>query len=314
MPYVPKKKASKVKKNKAILRADHDHIRVAAVQYKQRKVRSFEEFATYVEYFIRVVAEYETDFVLFPEAFPMQLMTMFEKKISAREAIEGVAEYTDRFKQMMLKFAAFYHINIVAGSIATKINDEIHKVSHVFLRDGKIHHQGKVHPTPDERDAYQLGGATDVNVIHTDRAPIGVLISYDIEFPELARHLVEQGALIIFVPYCADQRLNYLRVRYCAQARAVEDQCYVVMAGNVGNLPDVSNMNVQYGQSCILTPCDFPFAREGIAAETTANVETIVFADLNIKTLLAARESGSVLNLKDRRRDLYAIKWHMPAK
>src|SRR3546814_9242984 len=58
-----------------------------------------------------------------------------------------------------------------------------------------------------------------------------------------------------------------MRVRYCAQARAVENQCFVVMSGNVGNLPGVENMDVQYAQSCILTPCDFPFARDGIAAE-----------------------------------------------
>ncbi len=115
---------------------------------------------------------------------------------------------------------------------------------------------------------------------------------------------------ILFIPFCTDQRSGYLRIRYCAQARAVENQCYVVIAGNVGNLPDVNNMDVQYSQSCILTPCDFIFSNDGIAADTTPNVETIAFADLNIKTLLVARNTGSVLNLKDRRSDLYTIEWH----
>ncbi len=312
MPHLSKKKSHPSKSKH--FRVDKDHVRIAAVQYKQRKLTSFEEFAMYIEYFVRVVSEYQADFVLFPEAFPMQLMTMENKPISAEKAIAGVTVYTERFKQLMAEFAVKYQINIIGGSIASKLNDGIQKVCYVFLRDGSIHSQGKVHPTPDERQLYHLEGASQVNCIKTDCGLIGVLISYDIEFPELARHLVDQGAHIIFVPYCTDQSSSYLRIRYCAQARAVEDQCFVVISGNVGNLPDVHNMDVQYSQSCIFTPCDFPFARDGIAADTTPNVETIVVADVNIKTLNIARSQGSVMNLNDRRHDLYQFEWHGPKK
>ena len=148
-----------------------------------------------------------------------------------------------------------------------------------------------------------------LNAIETDCGPIGVLICYDAEFPELARHLADQGAHILFVPFCTDERQSYLRVRYCCQARAVENQFYVVMSGNVGNLPGGSNMDIQYAQSCILTPCDFPFARDGVAADTTPNVEMVAFADLHPATLRMARNSGTVQNLRDRRHDLYSIKW-----
>jgi predicted amidohydrolase len=56
-----------------------------------------------------------------------------------------------------------------------------------------------------------------IDVIQTDIGPIGVLICYDSEFPELARRLVDEGARIIFVPFCTDNRQGYLRVRYCAR-------------------------------------------------------------------------------------------------
>ena len=82
------------------------------------------------------------------------------------------------------------------------------------------------------------------------------------------------------------------------------------MAGNVGNLPRVANMDIQYAQSCILSPCDFPFARDGIAADTTPNVEMVAFADLRIESLRMARNAGTVKNLKDRRHDLYRVQWH----
>ncbi len=291
---------------------DPDHARVASVQYKLRQINSFEEFETQIEYFIRVVAEYNTDFLLFPESFTMQLLSIHKKPLPPEEAIAELATYTERYQEMMVKFAMQYNINIIGGSTATKQGDEIQNVSYVFLRDGSVYAQGKIHPTPDERQVWHMKGASRVDKIMTDCGPIGVLICYDSEFPELSRHLIEQGIYILFIPFCTDQRTGYLRVRYCAQARAVENQCYVVIAGNVGNLPGVKNMNVQYAQSCILTPCDFPFARDGIAADTTPNVETIAVADLNIRTLIAARNTGSVINLKDRRKDLYSLKWHDP--
>jgi len=139
------------------------------------------------------------------------------------------------------------------------------------------------------------------------------LICYDSEFPELSRRLVDQGAQILFVPFLTDNRQAYCRVKYCCQARAIENQFYVAMAGNVGNLPRVNNVDIQYAQSCILTPCDYGFARDGIAADTAPNVEMVAIADLRIDTLLEARQSGAVRNLKDRRHDLYSVQWHKKA-
>jgi hypothetical protein len=82
------------------------------------------------------------------------------------------------------------------------------------------------------------------------------------------------------------------------------------MAGTVGNLPKVENLDIQYAQSCILTPSDFPFARDGVAADTTPNVEMVSLADLDMGKLAEARSEGTVQNLKDRRYELYSVKWH----
>ena len=186
---------------------------------------------------------------------------------------------------------------------------DIHNVGYIFLRDGSVHSQEKLHPTPDERYWWNIQGGEEIEAIPTDCGPIGVMICYDSEFPELARRLVDQGARILFVPFATDTRQGYLRVRYCCQARAIENQCYVVTAGNIGNLPNVENMDIQYAQSAILTPCDFPFARDGVAAEASENVEMVCVADLDLSSLNWARAHGSVRNLKDRRFDLYRTIW-----
>jgi predicted amidohydrolase/ribosomal protein S18 acetylase RimI-like enzyme len=287
-----------------------DTVRVGTVQFMQRKVSSFEEFIEVVAYFVDVVADYSGDFVVFPELFTLQLLSIDDQELTPAEAIESLTKYTPRFKEAMRDLALRYNINIIGGSHPTRVESgRVENISYVFLRDGTVHEQPKIHPTPNEDYWWNIEGGNSLNAINTDCGPIGVLICYDSEFPELARHLTDQGIQILFVPFCTDERQSYLRVRYCCQARAVENQIYVVMSGNVGNLPKVTNMDIQYAQSCILTPCDFPFARDGIAADTTPNVETVAIADLRPETLITARNNGTVRNLRDRRHDLYRIEW-----
>lgn len=289
-------------------------VRVATVQFMMRKIESIDQFEEQVEYWIDVAADYESDFVVFPELFTLELLSIEEKKLQPVEAIEKISAYTPRFRKFMEKMAVSYNINIIGGSHPTKVRNrdgssEIRNIAYVFLRDGSVHEQEKLHPTPSERRWWDIKGGYGASVINTDCGPIGVMICYDSEFPEMSRHLVNQGALMLFVPFCTDERRGYLRVRYCCQARAVENQCYVITSGVVGNLPNVENMDVHYAESAILTPSDFPFSRDGVAADTAPNTETIAIADLNLDALLTARQSGAVQNLRDRRFDLYRVDW-----
>lgn len=287
-----------------------ESVRVAAVQWAMRGIDSIEAFERQVEYWVDAAAGYEADFLLFPELFTMQLLSMTGQRLDPAEAMARTSAYTARFCELMAGLAVSRKVNVIGGSHPTRVaGGDIRNVAHVFLRDGTVHAREKLHPTPSERECWGISGGADVDVIMTDRGPIGVMICYDSEFPELARHLVDQGALLLFVPYCTDDRRGHLRVRYCCQARAVENQCHVVTAGVTGNLPNVLNMDIHYAQSAILTPCDFAFARDGIAAEATANAEAMIIADLSLADLLASRQTGSVRNLADRRADLYRVDW-----
>nr|HMM67579.1 carbon-nitrogen hydrolase family protein [Dokdonella sp.] len=250
------------------------------------------------------------DFVVFPELITLQLLSIENSPLPPVDAIRRLTEYTARVKELFSDLAVRYNINIIGGSHPTvTVSGALRNICYVCLRDGSVHEQEKIHPTPNERTWWGIKGGSHAAAIQTDCGPIGVMICYDAEFPEIARHLVDQGALILFVPFCTDERQSYLRVRYCAQSRAVENQCYVVLSGNVGNLPGVNNFDIQYAQSCILTPCDFPFARDGVAADSTPNTEMVLFADLRLEDLARARNNGTVQNLKDRRHDLYQQRW-----
>jgi predicted amidohydrolase/predicted N-acetyltransferase YhbS len=289
---------------------DVESVRLATVQLQARAVKDFAEFVRNVEYFVDVAADYRSDFVVFPELFTMTLLSFEPEGLSPMEAIDRMTDHRAPIVAELSRMALRYNINIIGGSHPTRTEDgTVQNVAYVCLRDGSVHAQEKIHPTPNEAYWWKIKGGSSVDVIQTDVGPIGVLICYDSEFPELARRLVDEGARIIFVPFCTDNRQGYMRVRYCAQARAIENQCFVVLSGNVGNLPGVDNMDVQYAQSCILTPCDFPFARDGIAAEASENIETLTIADVNLADLTWARAEGTVRNLADRRFDLYHVDW-----
>lgn len=294
--------------------AQRQTLRVAAVQYQQRQLASTEEFFAQVTHFVRVAADYRADFVVFPEFLALQTLSMHQPMLSPDAAVAALTALTPRFIDTMRSLAVQHHVNIVGGAHPVRRADgAVRNVAHVFLRDGRVVEQEKIHATPSERDVWQVGGGDHARVIDTDCGRVAVLVCYDSEFPELARKLVNDGAQVLLVPFCTDDRHGYLRVRYCCQARAVENQVYVVMAGNIGNLPNVANMDSQYAQSAIFTPCDIPFARDGIAAEATANAEMLVVAELSLATLTEARQRGTVRNLRDTRTDLYAVQWKGPA-
>jgi predicted amidohydrolase len=301
--------AGTAKRKNFVQRLAAERIRVASVQYGQRRIRSFDEFRQMTLYFIDVCADYRADFVLFPELYTLQLLSIENEPIPPNEAIRHITEHEPAIMDFFREAALKYNVNIIAGSTPSMRDDSVYNVSHVFRRDGTHESQDKIHPTPNEVYWWNITGGNEVKLIDSDCGPVAVLICYDTEFPELSRYLTDQGINVLFVPFLTDERQSYCRVRYCAQARAVENQIYVAMSGSCGNLPNVQNMDIHYAQSCILTPCDFPFARDGIAADTTPNVEMVAFADLSLRALRASRQDGTVRNLRDRRHDLYSVMW-----
>ncbi|NML21809.1 GNAT family N-acetyltransferase [Pseudoflavitalea sp. G-6-1-2] len=283
------------------------YVRVCAVQYRMRLVNSFDEFARYCEYFIDVAADYKSDFVLFPEMITMQLLSFLPNQRPG-QAVRQLADFTGQYIDFFREMAIRYNTNIIAGShFSVEDDNELYNISFLFRRDGSFDKQYKLHITPHEKKWWGVKPGEKVAVFDTDCGKIAISICYDIEFPELARIATSKGAQIIFVPFNTDDRRSYNRVRYCAQARAIENQIYVVLAGCVGNLPQVDNLDIQYAQSAILTPSDVEFHRDAIAAEAEAGDETLIYQDLDMQLLKRNRVAGSVRTWLDRRNDLYRI-------
>jgi predicted amidohydrolase/GNAT superfamily N-acetyltransferase len=282
-------------------------VRIGIVQWQMRPYENMEKLMTQTEYFIDALSGYRCDFALFPEFFNAPIMARYND-LGEAEAIRKLADYTQRIVDEFAKFAISYNINIITGSMPELVNGKLYNAGYLCKRNGELERYEKLHVTPDESRVWALNGGSSLKTFDTDCGKIGVLICYDSEFPELSRILADEGMDILFVPFLTDTQNAYSRVRMCAQARAIENECYVAIAGSVGNLPNVENMDIQYAQSVVFTPCDFQFPFNGIKAEATANTEMILIADVDIDLLRELHNYGSVKNLKDRRKDIFELK------
>ncbi len=282
-------------------------VRLGLIQWQMRLYKNFDELMQQAEFFVDAVSSYRSDFALFPEYFNAPLMAE-NNHLPEALAIRELAKYTPDIVKRFGELAISYNINIITGSMPEMRGDRLYNVGYLCRRDGSIESYEKLHVTPDEVKVWGLQGGNSLRTFDTDCGKIGVLICYDSEFPELSRLLADEGMDILFIPFLTDTQNGYSRIRLCAQARAIENECYVAIAGSVGNLPKVRNMDIQYAQSMVFTPCDFSFPANGIKAEATPNTEMILIADCDIDLLRELHQFGSVKNLKDRRKDLFELK------
>lgn len=294
------KKSTKIALNKTI-------VRLGLIQWQMRLYKNLNELMQQVEYFVDAVSGYRADFALFPEFFNAPLMSEYNH-LSESEAIRQLAGFTEEITKRFSELAISYNINIITGSMPELRDNNLYNTGYLCKRDGGIERFEKLHVTPDEAKVWGLQGGNNIQAYDTDCGRVGVLICYDVEFPELGRILADEGIDILFVPFLTDTQNGYSRVRNCAQARAIENECYVAIAGSVGNLPKVHNMDIQYAQAVVFTPCDFSFPTNGIKAEATPNTEMILIADVDIDLLRELNKFGAVRNLKDRRTDIYTVK------
>jgi predicted amidohydrolase/GNAT superfamily N-acetyltransferase len=282
-------------------------VRLGLIQWQMRPYKNIDDLFNQVEYFVDAVSAYKSDFALFPELFNGPLLASYNE-LSEAEAMRELAKHTPEIKERFQELAIRYNVNIITGSLPSVENEVLKNVGYLCHRNGTVDVYEKIHITPDEEKHWGIQGGNTLKVFHTDAGRVGILICYDVEFPELPRLLAEDGMQLLFVPFLTDTQNAYMRVRLCAQARAIENECFVAITGSVGNLPKVENMDISYSQAAVFTPSDFAFPSNCIKTEATANTEMILIAEVDLSLLHELHSYGSVRNLKDRRKDFYELK------
>jgi predicted amidohydrolase len=277
--------------------------RVAAVQWNSKHYENSKAVIDEIAGIIRAASNYKADFVLFPEFFTLCLAA----DSHASNDIEGMRElarHSEYIIPLFEKCAKQYNINVIGGTLPVIENDKIYNICYYFGRDGLKYQYAKTHLTLFER-ACRMTAGDKIEAWDTDCGKIGVLICYDCEFPEAARKLALQGAKILFVPFQTDALTGYHRVRRCAQARAIENECYVVITGSAGDMPQLSLLEFQYAQAAVFTPSDYFFPSSNVLTEASPNTPTTIVCDLDMALLERLHSEGSVRTLTHRRPELY---------
>ncbi len=234
---------------------------------------------------IKNAAEKGTDVVVLPETWN----TGFFPK-------ENLSQYCDRngerVKTEVGSLALKYDINIVAGSVANIKNNKIFNTSYVFDRNGVcVAEYDKTHLfTPMGEDRYFEKGES-FRTFNLDGRKCGIIICYDLRFPEISRRLAIDGIEILFVvsQWPKERIEHYITL---SKARAVENQMFVVCCNSCSSAYDT----VFGGNSCVIDPFGKIIVRAGES-------QRLIDAEIDFSLIDTIRKSMNVFT--DRRTDLY---------
>ncbi len=273
-------------------------IKVACVQYAYKPINNFKEFESNVENLLNQAPG--AKFVVFPEVFTMEL-----QYITPNKSIGEIHEFTDQYIELFSRLSKKKNQYIIAGSHLTKRNEKEYNIAYLFCPDGNRLEHVKTHLFPLEGKLGVTPG-DKLEIFEIEGIKIGIATCYEQEIPEVARTLTLKGAEIIFTPSNTIDEYGFWRVRHCCQARAIENQIYVLHSCLVGHM----NLDIEmsgWGRSSILSPCEPPWPKNGIIAEAKTNEEMVITGVLDLKLLHKKRKRGVATTLKDRRPEIFEL-------
>jgi predicted amidohydrolase len=183
------------------------------------------------------------DLIILPE--------MWNTGYALTELAQLADVHGERTQSLIANFAKQQQVHVIAGSVAVKLSDETFvNRSYVWNREGElISSYDKIHLFCLMDEHLHLREGSAPGLVEIDGVNVGLMICYDIRFPELARKLALSGAKVMFVPaQWPNPRLHHWRT--LLQARAIENQMYVIACNRVG----VSDGTSFFGHSMVIDP------------------------------------------------------------
>ena len=282
--------------------SENKAFRLAVAQYDIGFLKDWSEYEAKVSRWITEAAGQGAKVLLFPEYFSMELASLFPEEVYkslSRQLVALQTIYPD-FLALYSEQARRFGVYILGGSFPAQQDDGNYRNrSWLFRPNGSSDYQDKLQMTRFENEQWLITAGSEIKLLDTEFGKIGINICYDSEFPLIARKQVEAGADLILVPSCTDTLAGYHRVRIGCQARALENQCYVVQSPTVGLAPWSEAVDVNIGAAAVYTPVDYGYPDNGVLAIGEINQAQWVYADIDLSTIAKVRESGQVFNYRD---------------
>lgn len=277
-----------------------------------RRYGDLPAFRSHIDTLAAEAADKGSRVLLLPELTCVGLLWAYPE--AAQTTVSDVADLYRRrltplfgpYQESLRDVAQHRRIALAGGSFWHEESGKGVNSAFIAFPDGSLQRQDKLHPTRSEQAIGTVGGES-LHTFEIDGIRIGLLICYDIQFPELTRHLVAEGIQVLLVPSLTSER-GYWRVRHCAHARAVENQIYVCVSPLIGDLGIPTNHPVQgCGSAFIACPIDNRFnIDDGTYARGPANAESLLHVSLDMARLELSRTRSEIRQRADRRPALYA--------
>jgi predicted amidohydrolase len=280
-------------------------MRVAAAQYPIEQHRDFAGYAAKIARWIADAAARGCELAVFPEYGSMELGSLMPPDVQRdpRRQRHAIQAHLEPFRALHARLSREHGTWIAAASIPVARPDgSFCNRVHVYGPGGEEGFADKQIMTRFEREDWLIDSAQPdqaLPVFDTGATVFGISVCYDVEFPLLARRLVEGGARVLLVPSCTDTEAGAHRVRVGARARALENQCYAVQAVTWGHAPWSAAVDVNTGCAAVYGPIDRGFPDDGILASQPADQPGWLVADLDLDALDAVRQRGQVTNDRD---------------
>jgi len=278
------------------------NVKIATAQYDIGFLENWSSYQSKVERWVVEAAEQDAKILLFPEYASMELASLFGEAVysSLSRQLAAMQSLLDDYLDLFRSLAKKYQCIIQSGTFPVKTDSGAYRNrAYLFMPDGQIDYQDKLMMTRFENEQWLIQKGEELRYFDTEYGRIAINVCYDSEFPMLARKQVEAGANLILVPSCTDTLAGYHRVKIGCQARALENQCYVVQSTLVGDAPWSEAVDVNIGAAAIYTPVDRGFPDNGILAEGKLNAVQWVIAEVSLSACGTVREQGQVFNYRD---------------
>ena len=278
------------------------NVNIASAQYNISFLATWQDYCVKVSLWVEEAAQQDAKILVFPEYASMELASLFGVEVysSLSKQLEALQSLHEDYVALYQSLAEEYQCYIQAGTFPVRIESGAYRNrAYLFMPDGSVDYQDKLMMTRFENEQWLIESGTEIKTFDTEYGKIGINICYDSEFPLLARQQVEAGCVLILVPTCTDTVAGYNRVKIGCQARALENQCYVVQSSLVGDAPWSEAVDVNIGLSAIYTPVDRGFPDNGILAIGTLNAVQWVIAEICLADVETVRQQGQVFNYRD---------------
>lgn len=277
-------------------------VKIAAAQYEIGFFQHWDDFGQKLESWVAGAAAQGAKLLVFPEYASMELTSLFGSDVYSDlgKQLLALQDLYQPVMELHRELARRHDLMILAASFPVQQPDGSYRNrATLFGPGGVLGFQDKLMMTRFESEQWLISAGQQIQVIATDIGKIAINICYDSEFPLIAHQQVKAGADLILVPSCTDTLAGFHRVRVGCQARALENQCYVVQAPTAGEAPWSSAVDVNTGVASVYTPIDHGFPANGILAEGEPNKCQWLFAELDLTKPAEIRKSGQVLNYRD---------------